>query len=318
MAITIPTASTTSPEIHGAAIEARGISKHYRRIQALRDVDLAIPAGSITALVGPNGAGKSTLIKAWMGFERPSSGQVVVAGVDPWRHRGGAIQRLGYVPQASSLYRDLTVDDHLALAATLRRGFDQSGAADRLERLDIPRRAKAGELSGGQQAQVGLAIALGTRAPVLLLDEPLASLDPLARREFLAVLVEAVRSTGSTALLSSHIVTDVEQACDRLVVLGGGQVRLHETIAEARIMHRISAVGSIPPGTNLVSAFPGEDGRPRTLLCLGSAPHGGGGGLEAPLTPEAPELPGLPQATLEEIVIGHLAAGRPVTGMVAA
>ena len=201
--------------------EAHGLGKRYRRRQwALRDVDVSVPAGSITALVGPNGAGKSTLIKAGIGFERPTAGRVFVDGVDPWKERGRAIRRVGYVPQSPSLYRELTVDDHVRLAATLRRGFDVDLARRRLDQLAIPLTSRADELSGGQQAQVGLALALGTRAPVLLLDEPLASLDPLARREFLHVLVDAVRADGATALLSSHVITDIEQACDRLLVLG--------------------------------------------------------------------------------------------------
>jgi ABC-2 type transport system ATP-binding protein len=166
--------------------------------------------------------------------------------------RGGAIRRIGYVPQAASLYRELSVADHLALAARFRPAFDRRAAELRLEQLDIPLEAAAAELSGGQQAQVGLAIALGTRAPVLLLDEPLASLDPLARREFLHVMVEAVHEAGATALLSSHVITDIEQACDRLLVLGGGRTLLDVSIAEG---------------------------------------------------------PGRP-ATLEEVVLGHLAAGR--------
>jgi ABC-2 type transport system ATP-binding protein len=280
----------------GPALAAHGVSKRYRRVEALREVDLAIPSGSITALVGPNGAGKSTLIKAWVGFERPTAGRVEVEGIDPWRHRVAAVTRLGYVPQSASLYRDLTVDDHLALAVSLRHGFDRAGGTHRLKQLDIPLRARAGELSGGQQAQVGLALALGTRAPVLLLDEPLASLDPLARREFLAVLVDAVRASGATALLSSHIVTDVEQACDRLVVLGGGRVRLHDSIQVARAEHRIAPPGEVPAGTRSVAIFPAEDGRPRQLLRL---------------EPDSRGAAGLEAASLEEVVIGYLAAGRP-------
>ena len=206
-----------------AILETHDIGKRYgRRRWALRHVDIAVPDGSITALVGPNGSGKSTLLKAWVGFERPTEGHLTVDGVDPWRDRGGAIQRLGYVPQAPSLYRELTVEEHVTMAATLRPGFDPAVARRRLDDLDIPLTSRADELSGGQQAQVGLALALGVRAPVLLLDEPLASLDPLARREFLHVLTDAVRADGSTALLSSHVITDIEQACDRLLVLGGG------------------------------------------------------------------------------------------------
>jgi len=178
-------------------------------------------------------------------------------------------------------------------------------AERRLAQLDIPLDVSADELSGGQQAQVGLAIALGTRAPVLLLDEPLASLDPLARREFLHVMVESVRETGATALLSSHVITDIEQACDRLLVLGGGRKLLDVSIAEARATHRVVGAGAAiesEGGDVLVGRFPGPLGEPLALVA------GAGSG-------------GRP-ATLEEIVLGHLAAGRvrptSATGEVAA
>jgi ABC-2 type transport system ATP-binding protein len=279
----------------GIALEAHGVGKQYRRGRpwALRDVDLAIPEGSITALVGPNGAGKSTLMKGYVGFERPTAGRLLIDGIDPWKDRGGAIRRIGYVPQAASLYRELSVADHLALAARFRPAFDRRSAELRLQQLDIPLGAAAAELSGGQQAQVGLAIALGTRAPVLLLDEPLASLDPLARREFLHLMVEAVREAGATALLSSHVITDIEQACDRLLVLGGGRKLLDVSIAEARAAHRVVDDGGSMddgPGGRLVGQFPDHEGK---LVALVEDAAG----------------PGRP-ATLEEVVLGHLAAGR--------
>jgi ABC-2 type transport system ATP-binding protein len=274
------------------ALEAQGVGKRYRRGRpwALRDVDLEIPDGSITALVGPNGAGKSTLIKGYVGFERPTAGRLLVDGVDPWRDRGGAIRRIGYVPQAASLYRELSVADHLALAARFRPGFDRAAAELRLGQLDIPLEVTADTLSGGQQAQVGLAIALGTRAPVLLLDEPLASLDPLARREFLHVMVEAVRAAGATALLASHVITDIEQACDRLLVLGGGRKLLDVSIAEACAEHRVVDGDAAIDGGRLVGRFPDPEGR---LLALVEGAAGPGR-----------------SATLEEVVLGHLAAGR--------
>ena len=283
-----------------SALEAIDVGKRYRRGRpwALRALDLAIPAGSITALVGPNGSGKSTLIKGYVGFERPTTGRLLVGGIDPWKDRGGAIRQIGYVPQAASLYRELSVADHLSLAARFRAGFDRDAAARRLDQLDIPLHAPADELSGGQQAQVGLAIALGTRAPVLLLDEPLASLDPLARREFLHVMVEAVHEVGATALLSSHVITDIEQACDRLLVLGGGRVLLDVSIAEARAGHRVvePAIGDEGAAVEgLVGRFPDPDGKPLLLIA-------------------SPDASGRP-ATLEEIVLGHLAAGRVRRGL---
>jgi ABC-2 type transport system ATP-binding protein len=286
----------------GIALEAHGIGKRYRRGRpwALADVELAIPAGSITALVGPNGAGKSTLIKGYVGFERPTAGRLLVDGIDPWRDRGAAICRIGYVPQAASLYRELSVSDHLALAARFRATFDRPTAERRLEQLNIPLDASADQLSGGQQAQVGLAIALGTQAPVLLLDEPLASLDPLARREFLHVMVDAVRETGATALLASHVITDIEQACDRLLVLGGGRKLLDVSIAEARATHSVVGAAEALEGGAIVGRFPGPEGEPLALVA-------GDGARGRP-------------ATLEEIVLGHLAAGRgqPTTVEVAA
>ncbi len=286
-----------------AVLEAHGFGKRYRRRSwALRGVDLTVPEGSITALVGPNGSGKSTLIRSWIGFERATEGRLSTGGVDPQRDRKGAVERVGYVPQSPSLYRDLTVADHVTLAVSLRAGFDAELAARYVERLSIPLTARAGELSGGEQAQVGLSLALATRAPILLLDEPLASLDPLARREFLHLMVEAVRAAGATALLSSHVITDIEQACDRLIVLGKGHTLLDVSVAEALAHHRIieatatvsaEAVGAAA----VVGGFPAPAGEPLTLV-------------RVPVVAPAIVAPPGRAATLEEVVIGHLAAGR--------
>src|SRR6266536_4211065 len=163
-------------------IKTEALTKRYRRRDALRDITLVIPDGGVTAVVGPNGAGKSTLLKLCIGFERPTAGRLEVNGIDPVRHRARAVASIGYVPQTASLYRDLTVEHHLELAVAIRPGFDPPHARERLGVLGIPLTARVGELSGGEQAQVSLAIALGTRARLLLLDEPLANLDPLARR----------------------------------------------------------------------------------------------------------------------------------------
>ena len=276
-------------------LETRDVGKRYgRRRWALRHVTIGVPDGSITALVGPNGSGKSTLLKAWVGFERPSEGCVLVDGIDPHRQRGKALARIGYVPQAPSLYRELTVAEHVTLSRTLRPGFDAELARNRLDDLAIPLTSRADELSGGQQAQVGLALALGTRAPVLLLDEPLASLDPLARREFLHVLVEAVRGDGVTTLLSSHVITDIEQACDRLLVLGAGRTLLDLPIAGAIADHRVLDGDGDPGDGVVVGAFPGAAGE-RLRLVTNDATVGRA-------------------ATLEEVVLGHLAAGRLAHG----
>ena len=285
-----PTPVVSAP---APALEAIGASKRYRRggSWALKDVSLSVVPGTITALVGPNGAGKSTLIRSWIGFEDLTGGGVRVMGIDPARDRTGAVNAIGYVSQSTALYRSLTVRDHLALAGTMRHGFDAAAAELRLDQLAIPLSQNTGSLSGGQAAQVALCIALGTGAPVLLLDEPLASLDPLARHDFLNLLVAAVRERGATALLSSHIVSDVQAACDQLIVLGGGRVTLQAPIARAVAEHRLVAAGTAPPEL-IVAAF----ARP--------------GGDQAVLIRSTD--PSLPPPTLEELVMGYLSAARGI------
>jgi len=264
--------------------------RRYRRNRpwAVRDVTLAVPPGSITALVGPNGAGKSTLIRACIGFERPNEGRILVGGIDPRKDRTAAVDSVGYVPQAASLYRNLTIGDHLDLARVARRSFDRPYALARIRAAGLSEPRPIADLSGGEQAQVALALALGTRAPLLLLDEPLASLDPLARRDFLTTLVEDVRGRGATAVLSSHIVTDIEQACDRLVVLAGGRLLLHVAVATAKEEFRTVPANDLD-GRTVVGTFGGPAGEPLALVRDAQA--------------------GQP-ASLEEIVLGHLAAAR--------
>lgn len=275
-----------------APLEASEVTKRYGSVEALAGLNLRIPEGSITALVGPNGAGKSTLFKTWVGFERPSSGRSTVWGVDPWRNRDRAIPHLGYVPQRPALYRSLSVADHLSIAARYRPAFDRNVAVRRLADLGVSMRAKAGELSGGQAAQLGLAIALGTQADTLVLDEPLASLDPLARSEFLDVLVEDVHSTGRTVVLSSHVVSDIAHGCDRIVVLAVGRKMLDDSIAGALENHWVSNNRSGDPSR--VVAPIGREASPAGWLIRP--------GLDRPGD-------GRP-AELEDIVMGYLSAGR--------
>ena len=277
--------------VEGAApLVADGVTKRYGRVVALSDVSLSIPAASLTALVGPNAAGKSTLIKTFLGFERPNEGRVRVAGVDPNVDRASALRHLGYIPQTPALYRELTVADHLDLAARLRPGFDRAASVERLSALGIPARSRGSELSGGQQAQLTLAVALGTRADILLLDEPLASLDPLARHEFLVLLAEIARQRQATVLLSSHIVGELASVCDRLVVLGIGRVLYEGLVAHALANHRVS---DDLEATDRVAVFPGPDGALHALT------RGGDGR----------------PPTLDEIALGYLAAGRAPSGV---
>lgn len=276
--------------MEGSPLRVEGFGRRYSRTRpwAVREASFAVPAGSITALVGANGAGKSTLIRACLGFEQPDEGRILVHGIDPRRDRTRVVNSIGYVPQSASLYRGLTIGDHLDMARAARPSFDRPYALGRVQGAGLVAGRKVAELSGGEQAQVGLALALGTRAPLLLLDEPLASLDPLARRDFLTALVEDVRGRDATAVLSSHIVTDVEHACDWLVVLAEGRLVLHAAIADAKELFRTLSAAQARTRP-VIGAFAGTAGE---LLALVE------GGLE-----------GRP-ATLDEIVLGHLAAAR--------
>lgn len=276
-------------------IVTAGLSKRYRRTMALRDLTVTLPAGGVTALVGPNGAGKSTLLKLCVGFERPTAGNMTVLGVDPVRDREGAVARVGYVPQSPSLYRDLSAGDHLLLARSIRPGFDVAHSRERLRVLGIPLSAMPRELSGGQQAQVSLAVALGTRAALLLLDEPLANLDPLARREFVQVVSEEVRRGDVSAVLSSHVISDVEPVCDRLLVLGEGRVLLHDTVAGSIAGHRVTEGAARSGGGRLVALFPDRAGVLHRLVRSDAT------GLD-PADGRTP--------TLEEVVMGYLASAR--------
>jgi ABC-2 type transport system ATP-binding protein len=272
-----------------APLQVIGLAKRYRRRRAwaLADIDLSFREGTITALVGPNGAGKSTLLRTLMGFEKPTRGQALVMGMDVSRHRADALRHVGYVGQEATLYRDLSVADHIAMAAALRRGFDSEGARLRLGALGIPLSARGGELSGGQRVQVALAIAVGTRAPILLLDEPVASLDPMARQDFLALLATTVRPLRATVVIASHIVGELEGVCDDIVVLAPGRVMLHDAIAHARATHVLSPAGTtIHP--DAVATFDRPDQSRVSLLRVAN------GGT----------------ATLDDLVLGYLNAAR--------
>lgn len=270
------------------ALRAHGLTKRYRRGRppALEGIDLDVSGGGITALVGPNGAGKSTLIRCFLGFERPTAGFVTVDGIDPARQRPEALTRIGYVGQEMGLYRQLTAAEHFELAATLRAGFDRAGAAARLGAYDIPLGVPTDELSGGQQAQIALSLALGTQAPVLLLDEPVARLDPLARREFLTALRDAVHAGGRTVLLASHIIGDLEGVSDALVVLAPARVMFHGSIEDARTGHAIVPATADIALDDLVATYAGLTGRRMALV----------------------RRPGTGDAPLDDVVLGYLAA----------
>jgi ABC-2 type transport system ATP-binding protein len=207
------------------ALHTSGLGKRYRQRWALRDCSLQIPEGRVAGLVGPNGAGKSTLLNLAVGLLAPDTGAITVLDGQPGS--GPAqLAKVGFVAQDAPVYASLSVADHLRLGAHLNQNWDAAYADRRLERLDLDPGQKAGKLSGGQQAQLALTLALAKRPRLLILDEPVASLDPLARREFLQDLMEAVAEYGVSVILSSHLVNDLERVCDYLVVLAASRVQI--------------------------------------------------------------------------------------------
>ena len=240
-----------------AVIAARGLGKAYRRTWALRDCTLAVPEGRVTGLVGPNGAGKTTLLRLATGMLAPTRGTITVLGARP---AAGPAQlaRVGFVAQDTPDYAGMTVADHLRLGAWLNPGWDDDLARQRTGQLGLDPKQRAGSLSGGQRAQLALTLALAKRPELLLLDEPVASLDPLARREFLQGLMEAVAAHGLSVVLSSHLVADLERVCDYLIVLIASRVRVTGEVSALLASHRRLSgprrdPGSLPAGQEVIT-----------------------------------------------------------------
>ncbi|OLF13827.1 ABC transporter ATP-binding protein [Actinophytocola xinjiangensis] len=216
-------------------LEATGLGKRYRRRWALRDCSLAVPAGRVVALVGPNGAGKTTLLHLAAGLLAPTAGTVRVLGSPAGHERG----RVAFLAQDKPLYETFTVADMLRFGRRMNPVWDDGFARARLAGLDIPLDHRTGRLSGGQQAQVALTVALAKRPDLLLLDEPMANLDPLARHEVMRDLMAVVADTGLTVLLSSHVVSDLENTCDWLVVVNRGRVQVSGDIEDLLGAHHL-------------------------------------------------------------------------------
>jgi ABC-2 type transport system ATP-binding protein len=219
-------------------IQSAALGKRYRRTWALRDCTLAIPAGHVTALVGPNGAGKTTLLQMAVGLTVPTAGSVsVLGGLAPGS--ADALDRIAFVAQDAPLYKNMTAADMLHVARNLNRRWDQQRADARLAALGIPPGRKVGRLSGGQQAQLALTVALARRPRLLVLDEPLAMLDPLARHEFMGSVMAAVAEDGVSVLMSSHVLAELERVADYLVVLSRGRVQVAGEVEQLLATHRL-------------------------------------------------------------------------------
>jgi len=240
-----------------AVIAASELGKQYRHTWALRDCTLAIPEGHVVGLVGPNGAGKTTLLRLATGMLAPTRGTITVLGERP---AAGPAQlaQVGFVAQDTAVYARLTVADHLRLGAWLNPGWDDALARQRIGQLALDPKQRAGSLSGGQRAQLALTLAMAKRPELLILDEPVASLDPLARREFLQGLMETVAEQRLSVVLSSHLVADLERVCDYLVVLVASRVRVAGEVSDLLAAHRRLSgprrdPGSLPAGQEVIT-----------------------------------------------------------------
>jgi len=278
------------------AIETHGLGKRYRRAWALRDCSLAIPAGRVVALIGPNGAGKTTLLQLAVGLIGQSTGQIaVLGGAAPGSPE--ALDGIAFVAQDTPLYKYLSVADTLRLVAKLANTWDQAHARARLDVLGIPLSRKVGELSGGQRAQVALAVALARHPRLLILDEPVKELDPLARHDFMSTLMEAVAAEGVSVILSSHVLSELERVCDYLVLLSRGSVQIAEGTDELLATHRVFT-GPVDQADALAQALPvvqqRRAGRQASLL------------VRTTNRPTVP--PGWQEepSNLEEVVLGYL------------
>ena len=276
-------------------IEASGLGKRYGRHWALRECALAVPAGRVVALIGVNGAGKSTLLHLAAGLSRPSAGTLqILNGLRPGS--AAALAGLGFVAQDARLYQHLSVAETLRLARNLNRVWDQPRALARLADLEIPLRQRVGRLSGGQQAQLALTVALAKRPRLLLLDEPLAWLDPLARHDFLASLMTAVAEEGLSVVFSSHILAELERVADYLILLSRGRVQLAGDADELLACHRVltgPAGAGYPAGLPVVHAV--RSGLQAQLLVR----------TAGPAEPAPPGWEASPP-TQEELVLGYL------------
>ncbi|MFI6454415.1 ABC transporter ATP-binding protein [Streptosporangium amethystogenes] len=290
------------------ALRTEGLGRRYRRTWALRDCSVALPSGRVIALVGPNGAGKSTLLHLAAGLLTPTTGTVRVFG-RPVRE---SLERIAFVAQGKPLYSGFRVAEMLAFGRRLNPRWDDAAARGRLAELDIPFDRRIGRLSGGQRTQVALTVALAKRPDLLVMDEPLADLDPLARQDVMRGLMAAVAETGLTVLLSSHMVSELDGTCDWLTVVNKGRVQVSGDIDELVAGHRL-LTGPAENADALAARLPvisrGGTGRQATLLVRDTAPLPDPRWTGRPVSLEetvlaylrAPDLAALPRPTLTSL-----------------
>jgi ABC-2 type transport system ATP-binding protein len=233
------------------ALRTAQLGRRYGRVWGLRDCTLDVPAGAIVGLVGPNGAGKTTLLEMIIGLLEPTEGELSVFGETSHSPMAARLARVGYVAQDHPLYRDFSIADMFHLGRSMNPGWDQALAQARMDALDIPLKRKVKSLSGGQRAQISLTMALAKRAPLLVLDEPVSSLDPIARLEFMREVMATAAEVSLTVLIASHVVSELERLCDWLIVLTGGRVQLAGPADDLIAAHPLLTVPRATPDAEL-------------------------------------------------------------------
>ncbi|HEY2670615.1 MAG TPA: ABC transporter ATP-binding protein [Rugosimonospora sp.] len=277
-------------------LRATGLTKRYGRRPALSDCTLSIPPGHVVGLVGPNGAGKTTLLQIAVGMLPPTSGTIEVLGGQP-ASGPAQLARVGFVAQDTPTYAGLSIADHLRFGAHTNPGWDSQLADDRIGKLGLDPSQKAAKLSGGQRAQLALTLAIAKRPDLLILDEPVASLDPLARREFLQSLMAYIADHGASVILSSHLVSDLERVCDYLIVLVASRVRVAGEVEDLLATHhRMTGprrdLDNLPPGVEVIEES--HTDRQSTLIVRSINPV------------DNPEWT-VEQLTLEDLVLAYMA-----------
>ena len=280
----------------GPVLQATGLTKRYGRRPALSDCTLSIPPGHVVGLVGPNGAGKTTLLQIAVGMLPPTSGTIQVLGGQP-ASGPAQLARVGFVAQDTPTYAGLSIADHLRFGAHTNPGWDPQLAADRIAKLGLDPSQKAGKLSGGQRAQLALTLAIAKRPDLLILDEPVSSLDPLARREFLQSLMAFIADHGASVILSSHLVSDLERVCDYMIVLVASRVRIAGEVEDLLATHhRVTGarrdLANLPASVEVIEES--HTDRQATLIVRSAAP------IDDPAWT-------IEQLTLEDLVLAYMA-----------
>jgi ABC-2 type transport system ATP-binding protein len=278
-------------------LKAEGLGKRYGRRWALSDCTLEVPAGTVTGLVGPNGAGKTTLLSLAAGMLTPTNGSIEVCGGTP-ASGPAQLAKVGFVAQDTPTYSGLSIADHLRLGARLNPRWDDAVARARIAKLGLDPAQKAGRLSGGQRAQLALTLGIAKRPELLILDEPVAALDPLARREFLQDLMESVADAGINVVLSSHLVSDLERVCDHIIVLVASRVQIAGKVDRLLATHhRLTGPRSDTPPPGLTILSESHTDRQSSLLVRADGPIGDAGWSVG-------------RVDLEDIVLAYMSGSR--------